>query len=392
MVGLAFAYFIDARMPLEMRPVAGQPMPKPLPDRELPPLWLSLAPVLLPVVLISASTVLKVYADAEPTTVLQAGDIRWTEFQQQAQQGLASDQPTPAKRVAEKLDDQSRSFLGVRNLQPGEQEILREGLNRVLRRRDFYQESAFFGVPLTPVARSMITLNREQMQLGDLQRLNRALLESAFPEAIEEHQWETPRRRLADLSSLVGNANFALLLSAIIAIVTLGVTRKLTRAQVGHAVEESLMSGGVIILITAAGGAFGAMLTAAGVGEAIKQVFAGVGADAGLVMLVMGFGVSAVLKTAQGSTTVAMITTSGMLAGIASVDILGFHPVYLATSIGCGGLVGSWMNDSGFWVFSKMGGLTEEEALKSWSIGLVLMGVTGLATSLALALLLPMRG
>ena len=134
------------------------------------------------------------------------------------------------------------------------------------------------------------------------------------------------------------------------------------------------------------------MLTVAGVGTAIKELFANVGSDAGLVLLGMGFLVAAVLKTAQGSTTVAMITTSGMLAGLASVDVLGFHPVYLATSIGCGALVGSWMNDSGFWVFSKMGGLTEQEALKSWTVALMIMAFTGLFVSMALAVVLPMRG
>src|SRR5690606_13759550 len=108
--------------------------------------------------------------------------------------------------------------------------------------------------------------------------------------------------------------------------------------------------------------------------------------------LFMGFVVAAVFKIAQGSTTVSMITTSGMLAGLASIDVLGFHPVYLATAIGCGGLFGSWMNDSGFWDFTKMGALTEEEALKSWSIILAIMSVSGFLVTLVLATVMPLRG
>jgi H+/gluconate symporter-like permease len=71
---------------------------------------------------------------------------------------------------------------------------------------------------------------------------------------------------------------------------------------------------------------------------------------------------------------------------------LGFHPVYLATAIGCGSLVGSWMNDSGFWIFARMSALTEAEALKSWTILLVLVAFTGLLFTLLFASLMPLAG
>src|SRR5690606_18590918 len=103
--------------------------------------------------------------------------------------------------------------------------------------------------------------------------------------------------------------------------------------------------------ITAGGGAFGRMLSVAGVGEAIENLFPkGTGASAGMLFLTLGFLLSMVLKVAQGSSTVAMITAAGMLTSLADPQILGFHQVYLATAIGGGSLVGSWMNDSGFWV------------------------------------------
>ena len=168
--------------------------------------------------------------------------------------------------------------------------------------------------------------------------------------------------------------------------------RKLGRTETASLVETSLMSGGVIILITAGGGAFGAMLKQADVGEAIKGLFAisEDGSGAGLMFLLLGFAIAAVLKVAQGSSTVAMITGSAMLAGIAQPETLGYHPVYLATAIGGGSLVGSWMNDSGFWIFAKMGGLTETEALKSWTTMLLILGVVSFAVTLLLAVVLPM--
>lgn len=156
-------------------------------------------------------------------------------------------------------------------------------------------------------------------------------------------------------------------------------------------VESSLMSGGVIILITAAGGAFGAMLQAAEIGPAIQSLFAGDGRALGLAYLFLAFGVASLMKIAQGSSTVAMITTAAMLAAmISAAGELPFHTVYVATAIGAGSLVGSWMNDSGFWIYTKMGGLTEAESLRSWTPLLVVVGVTAMAVTTLLALALPL--
>ena len=152
------------------------------------------------------------------------------------------------------------------------------------------------------------------------------------------------------------------------------------------------MSGGLIILITAGGGAFGAMLSAAQIGPAIEQLFPTSSSGAGVGLLLLAFAISALLKFAQGSTTVAVITASGMIAAMTDGMSLSFHPVYLATAIGGGGLVGSWMNDSGFWIFSKMSGLTEAEALKSWTPLLAILGTTTLIMSVILSFVLPMAG
>jgi GntP family gluconate:H+ symporter len=116
----------------------------------------------------------------------------------------------------------------------------------------------------------------------------------------------------------------------------------------------------------------------------------GGGSKGTILLLTLGFGVSAVFKIAQGSSTVAMITVSGMLAGIANPETLGCNPVYLATAIGGGSLVGSWMNDSGFWIFAKMGGLTEVEALKCWTPMLVVLGTVSFLVSLLLATVMPL--
>ena len=199
--------------------------------------------------------------------------------------------------------------------------------------------------------------------------------------------------RAAAITAVLGNVNLAMLISTAIAMWMLKSKRSLTNTQLGKVVEVSLMSGGVIILITAGGGAFGAMLKAAQIGPAIEKLFASDTGQptSGLMLLVLGALIAVLMKIAQGSTTVAMITSSAMIGSmITSTQTLGYHPVYLAAAIGGGSMVGSWMNDSGFWIFVKMSGLTEAEGLKTWTPLLAIVGLTSIVVSLLLALILPM--
>jgi GntP family gluconate:H+ symporter len=199
--------------------------------------------------------------------------------------------------------------------------------------------------------------------------------------------------RATAITAVLGNVNLAMLISAAIAMWMLKSKRALTNTQLAKVVEVSLMSGGVIILITAGGGAFGAMLKAAQIGPAIETLFASDTGQptSGLMLLVLGALIAVLMKIAQGSTTVAMITSSAMIGSmITSTQTLGYHPVYLATAIGGGSMVGSWMNDSGFWIFVKMSGLTEAEGLKTWTPLLAIVGLTSIVVSLLLALILPM--
>ena len=69
---------------------------------------------------------------------------------------------------------------------------------------------------------------------------------------------------------------------------------------------------------------------------------------------------------------------------------MSFHPVYLATSIGAGSLMGSWMNDSGFWIFAKMGVLTEVESLKTWTVLLSCLGTTAIIVTIVLSRIMPL--
>lgn len=195
---------------------------------------------------------------------------------------------------------------------------------------------------------------------------------------------------LKPTTEVLGNPSMALLISMTIALITWVRWRKPSGDNFSKAVENALLSGGLVILITAAGGAFGAMLKVTGIAADIRELFAESSA-VGLMSLLLAFGMASLLKIAQGSSTTAMITVSAMMAsfGLTAGD-MGFNMVYICTAIGAGSLMGSWMNDSGFWIVAKMSGLSETEALKTWTPLLATLAIVSLGITILLSKVLPM--
>jgi len=193
-------------------------------------------------------------------------------------------------------------------------------------------------------------------------------------------------------TAITGNPNLALLISATFALLLYVKRCRPTREEMGNSIETALMSAGIIILITAAGGAFGSMLKEAQIGPVIQNLFSGEEATSGITFIFIGWATASMFKISQGSGTVALITTSSILGGMIDPSTLAIHPVYIALAIGSGSLCVSWMNDSGFWIVAKMSGFTEIETLKTWSLGLVVLSVTGLLITLVLATVMPLAG
>jgi GntP family gluconate:H+ symporter len=186
------------------------------------------------------------------------------------------------------------------------------------------------------------------------------------------------------LLNLLGDKNISLIIGAVIAMLLL--MRATSAKRTEKAVADALMSAGVIILITSAGGAFGTALQQTNIGAAIE----GIAANYKAFVLPVAFLLTAMIRTAQGSATVAMLTAAGAFAGIATAEQLGFHPLYLALVIGCGSKPISWMNDSGFWVITKMSGMTEKESLRVMAPITTLMGIVGLIVTMIGAKLFPL--
>lgn len=188
----------------------------------------------------------------------------------------------------------------------------------------------------------------------------------------------------------IGNRNIALFIGAAISIGILARQCRCSFKEIERRVGPPLMTAGIIILITSAGGAFGYMLRAAGVGDAIKDIATGYHINLILLSWVVAF----VIRIAQGSATVAMLTTSAMIypmidPTVAGAVPLAFHPMYIFMAIGFGALTSSWMNDSGFWVVNRLSGMTEGETLKSWTVMLTVISIVGFLFTLLLSAVFP---
>ena len=198
---------------------------------------------------------------------------------------------------------------------------------------------------------------------------------------------------LMGVLEFLGNKNVAMFLAALIAMYTLAKQRGWTLDKLGESVNSPLEVAGVIILITGAGGAFGSMIRETGIGDTIKAIGVSEGGTAG--MLFMAWLLTAVIRAAQGSATVSMITGSGIMAPILATMVdsgtLGCHPIYFCLAIGFGAFPLSWMNDSGFWVVQRMSGFTEKETLKTWTVMLTAIGVAGIIQVMAAAAIFPMK-
>jgi GntP family gluconate:H+ symporter len=188
---------------------------------------------------------------------------------------------------------------------------------------------------------------------------------------------------LLAFSRNVGDSNVALAIGAAIALWMQ--LRYKQGAKVAASLETAFASAGQIILITAAGGAFGAMLNQTAIGGEIAKLFPR--ENSGLFVLGAAFLVTALVRVAQGSATVAMVTAMGMFKSFA--PSLGFHPVYLAVAIGFGSKPLPWMNDSGFWVVCRMSGQTVKETLRNHTVVFTTMGFAGIVLTMIAARLLP---
>ncbi|MFD7710628.1 GntP family permease [Streptomyces sp. NPDC059785] len=180
-----------------------------------------------------------------------------------------------------------------------------------------------------------------------------------------------------------GNPFVALTIALVLAYYFLGIRRGWSRKSLEKVSTSSLKPVGNILLVVGAGGIFGAVLKASGVAQALSDTFN----DVGLPVIVLSYLISVVLRVAQGSATVAIVTTAGIVAPLlAEGDHSQAFTALVIMAISAGSIFASHVNDGGFWMVAKYFGISERDTLKSWTVLESVLSVAGFAVAAVVSL------
>lgn len=178
------------------------------------------------------------------------------------------------------------------------------------------------------------------------------------------------------VAEFFGHPFVALTIALLLAYWLLGLRRGWSRASLEAVSTASLKPVGNILLVVGAGGVFGAVLKGSGVAQALADAFAG----AGLPVIVLAWLIAVALRVAQGSATVAIVTTAGIVAPLlADSGTSQTHSALVIVAISAGSIFASHVNDGGFWMVSTYFGIPERETLTSWTVLESVLSVAGFA-------------
>ncbi len=183
--------------------------------------------------------------------------------------------------------------------------------------------------------------------------------------------------RLLSFLTFVGNPAVALTVAVLLAYWLLGARRGLSRDEIAEFTSASLRPVGMILLVVGAGAFFGKVIATTGVGEAL----AGVLSDAGLPVLLLAYVISCGLRIAQGSATVAIVTTGGIVGPTLDTSYSQPQLAVIAVAIAAGSIILSHVNDGGFWIISRYFNMTVKETLMTWTVLETILSVVGFAAA-----------
>ncbi len=178
-----------------------------------------------------------------------------------------------------------------------------------------------------------------------------------------------------------GETPVALLIAVIVAALVLGRSRGLHGGALEKLLESALGPVCSVILITGAGGMFGGVLRTSGIGTALADVLG----DVGIPLILAGFMISTILRIAQGSATVALTTTAGLIApAVAAAGLNGMQLAALVIAVAAGSVMVSHVNDSGFWLVGRFFGMDVKTTLKTWTVMETFIGLMGFGIAAAI--------
>lgn len=180
---------------------------------------------------------------------------------------------------------------------------------------------------------------------------------------------------------MLGQTPIALLITALIALVVLGLRRGVEKSALEKLVDSSLAPICSVVLITGAGGMFGGVLRTSGIGDALADSLSGLG----IPVILACYLIAVALRLAQGSATVALTTAAALM--VPAVEAGGFNELQIALIVvatAAGSVFGSHVNDSGFWLVGRLMGMDTMTTLKTWTVNQMLISVIGFALVLVL--------
>jgi len=184
------------------------------------------------------------------------------------------------------------------------------------------------------------------------------------------------------LMAFLGHPFIALLIATFLAIYFMGIKRGFTKDSILQLSTKSLAPAGLIILVTGAGGVFKQLLVDSGIGVQLAESMS----HSALPPIALAYILALVIRISQGSATVAMITSAGIMAPLLiPFGLSEPHKALIVIAIASGATTASHVNDSGFWLVNKYLGMTEKQTLQSWTVMETIVSVTGFSLALLLS-------
>ena len=186
-----------------------------------------------------------------------------------------------------------------------------------------------------------------------------------------------------DIVVFIGHPFTALIIATLCSIL-ICLRMKMPGQKILDLSTKALGPAGIIILVTGAGGVLKQILVDSGIGTILAESLAG----SSVPLVLLAWVLAALVRITQGSATVAMITSAGIIAPLLPVFNLGQPDVaIIVISIAAGATILSHVNDSGFWIVSKYLGMNEKQTLQSWTMMETIIAVTGLLLCLLFSLI-----
>ncbi|HEY1263739.1 MAG TPA: gluconate:H+ symporter [Terriglobales bacterium] len=195
-------------------------------------------------------------------------------------------------------------------------------------------------------------------------------------------KFAAPGSTAASVLHLLGGADIALLVGALMSFITLGTMRGFSRETILKFTNECLAPTATITLLVGAGGGFGRILQDSGTSQAIVDL----ALRAHISILLSAWLVAALVRLACGSATVALTMAAGIIAPLALHT--GVRPELLVIASGAGSLVFSHVNDGGFWLVKEYFNMSVADTMKSWSVCETIISVVALLLTLGLSAIL----